>query len=74
MWPTKRLANLLKSQVPVATLAKLAESLCYPGKQAKKQEPGLLPALVVMRFVRRHPGAQKGGAANYGGSLFEPHH
>jgi hypothetical protein len=26
-----------------------------------------------MRFIRLHPGAQKGNAANYC-SLFEPHH
>jgi hypothetical protein len=29
--------------------------------------------LVVMRFIRLHPGAQKGSAANYW-SLFEPHY
>jgi len=29
--------------------------------------------LVVMRFIRLHPGAQKGNAANYW-SLFEPHY
>jgi hypothetical protein len=27
----------------------------------------------VTRFIRLHPGAQKGGATNLG-SLFEPHH
>src|ERR1041385_7528426 len=29
--------------------------------------------LVVTRFIRLHPGAQKGNAANYW-SLFEPHY
>ncbi|MGA3163299.1 MAG: hypothetical protein ABSD77_03775 [Verrucomicrobiota bacterium] len=35
------------------------------------ERPDFRPAPAVMRFIRRHPGAQKGGAANLG-SLFEP--
>ena len=39
----------------------------------KSERPDLRPAFVVTRFIRLHPGAQKGDAANLG-SLSEPRH
>jgi len=32
----------------------------------QSKRPDLRPAFAVMRFIRPHPGAQKGGAANLG--------
>jgi hypothetical protein len=43
----------------------------FTGEKAKGRT--CVRPLLVTRFIRPHPGAQKGGAANLG-SLSEPHH
>jgi hypothetical protein len=63
--------------VQFQTRGGISHRLRIPGFQTiyapKKQGPDFRPALLVTRFIRPHPGVQKGGAATWG-SLSGPRH